>query len=260
MSGFWTRHSRWLLPVAVAALVLASWQIYVTASGVSDLVMPSPHQVARALIDDRGTLWSNLGPTAEEILLGLLVATVTGLAMAVAVHWSGVVRNATLPLLVASQAIPLVILAPILILWLGFGLLAKVVVVALVCFFPVLVATLSDLETVDPELIKLMRTFDASRLQRFRRVELPSALPGLFTGTKLAAVFAVVGAVFAEWAGSTAGLGYLINTTLANQEPAEAFAAVFVLSAFAILLFALLSVIERRALPWAYQTKEIPSR
>jgi putative hydroxymethylpyrimidine transport system permease protein len=260
MSTFWTRHARWLLPIAAVAVLLAIWQIYVATSGVSDLVMPSPHEVARALVNDRGTLWSNLGPTAKEILLGVLAATLAGFITAVAVHWSGVIRNATLPLLVASQAIPVVIVAPILILWLGFGLLPKVLVVALVCFFPVLVTTLSGLETVDPELIKLMRTFDASRLERFRRVELPSALPGLFTGAKLAAVFSVVGAVFAEWSGSNSGLGYLINVTLANQEPAEAFATVFVLSAFAILLFAVLSVLERRALPWAYQTKEIPSR
>jgi ABC-type nitrate/sulfonate/bicarbonate transport system permease component len=174
----------------------------------------------------------------------------------VLLHLSGLARRALYPPLVASQAIPIVILTPLLVLWLGFGLLPKLVVIALVCFFPIVVTTLSALETVDPDLIKLLRTFGAGRRQTFWRVELPAALPGVFTGAKLAAVFSVIGAVFAEQAGSNSGLGYLLNVTIANLETAEAFATVFVLSAFAIVLFALLTVAERRALPWVHRQRE----
>ncbi len=254
------RNAFWLLPVAGFLLFLAIWQVYVDVAGVSQLVLPSPHAVLVALVDDRSTLWHNLKPSGIEILLGILVAAVFGFTAAVLIHASKLVRVAFYPPLVASQAIPVVVLAPLLTIWLGFGLLPKLVVIGLVCFFSIVVTALAGLETVDPELIKLMRTFDASRLEIFRRVELPSALPGLFTGLKLAAVFAVIGDVFAEQAGSTSGLGYLLNATTANLETAEAFATVFVLSAFAILLFALLSVIERRALPWVYQAKMISSR
>ena len=255
------RHNAfWLLPIAALVLLLAIWQVYVDAGGVSQLVLPSPHKVLVALVDDRGTLWHNLKASGTEILLGILVAGLLGFSAAVVIHLWTPVRVSVYPLLVASQAIPVVTLAPLLTLWLGFGLLPKLVVIGLVCFFPIVVTTLAGFETVDPELVKLMRTFDASRLEIFRRVELPSALPGLFTGLKLAAVFAVIGDVFAEQAGSNSGLGYLLNATLANLETAEAFATVFVLSAFAILLFALLSVIERRALPWVYQAKVISSR
>ncbi len=156
----------------------------------------------------------------------------------------------------ATQAIPLPILAPLFVIWLNFGLLPKVIVVTLVCFFPIVVMTVSALDTVDPDLIKLMRTFDAGRWQTFTRVELPSALPGLFAGMKVAVVFSVIGAVFGELTGSTSGLGYLLNVTVPNLETSEAFATVFVLAAFAILLFALLAFAERRALPWVHRQRE----
>jgi ABC-type nitrate/sulfonate/bicarbonate transport system permease component len=261
MSAALRRHALWLFPAAGLILLVAVWQLYIDISGVSSFVLPSPHEVVRALVDDRGTLLRNLGRTALEVVCGILAAIAFGFTAAVLIHWSSVARLAFYPLLVATQAIPIVTLAPVLVLWLNFGLRPILVLIALVCFFPIVVTTLAGLETVDPDLIKLLITFDASRWQRFRRVELPSALPGLMTGIKLAAVFSVIGAVFGEQdAGSGSGLGYLLNATLSNFEPAEAFATVCVLSAFAILLFALLSVVERRALPWAYQTKEIQSR
>jgi putative hydroxymethylpyrimidine transport system permease protein len=251
---------RWPLAVAALLVLLGIWELYVAASGVSSLVLPSPVDVVRALVDDRGTLWHNLKPTALEIFLGVMLSIVAGLLVAVALHFSGVVRQAFYPLLVASQTIPIVVLAPLLVIWLGFGLLPRLVVIGLVCFFPVLVSTLSALEAIDPDLIKLMRTFDAGRLQTFWRVEFPNALPGLFTGVKLAAVFSVIAAVLAEQAGSSSGLGYLLLITVNNLELAEAFATVFVLAAFAILMFALLTLAERRALPWIHRQREISPR
>jgi ABC-type nitrate/sulfonate/bicarbonate transport system permease component len=246
---------RWLLPLLAILLLLGIWQLYVALSGISSLVLPSPIEVVRALIDDRGTLWHNLKPTAAEIFLGVLLGAVVGLLAAVALHFSGVVRQATYPLLVATQTIPIPILAPLLVVWLGFGLLPKLVIVGLVSFFPVLLMTLSGFGAVDPDLIKLLRTFEAGRWQTFRRVELPSALPALFAGAKLAAVFSVIGAILAEWAGSNSGLGYLLTVTVANLEMSEAFASVVVLAAFAILLFAILTLAERRTLPWVHRQK-----
>ncbi len=251
---------RWLLPLIGILVLLGIWELYVTISGVSSLVMPSPVDVARALVDDRGTLWHNLKPTAAEICLGMVLGAAFGLLIAVVLHFSGTVRQASYPLLVGSQAIPIPILAPLLVVWLGFGLLPKLTVVALVSFFPILVTTLSALEAVDPDLIKLLRTFDAGRWQTFRRVELPSALPGVFAGARIAAVFAVLAAILGEQAGSNSGLGILLITTVGNLETAEAFATVFVLAAFAILLFALLTLAERRALPWVHRQRDIQLR
>ena len=160
----------------------------------------------------------------------------------------------------ATQAIPIPILAPLLVTWLGFGLLPKLVVIGLVCFFPIVVTTLSALEAVDPDLVKLLDTFDAGRVQTLWRAELPSALPGLFAGAKLAAVFSVIAAVLGEQAGANSGLGYLLTVTQANLETAAAFATVLVLAALAMMLFALLSLAERRATPWIHRQRDTTNR
>jgi putative hydroxymethylpyrimidine transport system permease protein len=251
---------RWLLPVLAIVVLLGIWELYVKASGVSSLVLPSPVDVGRALIDDRSTLWHNLKPTAVEIALGIALGATVGMAIAVALHFSGVVRQASYPLLVATQAVPIPILGPLLVVWLGFGLLPKLIVIALVSFFPVAVTTLGALSSVDPDLIKLLRTFDAGRWQTFVRVELPSALPGVFTGAKLAAVLAVIAAILSEQAAASSGLGYLLTVTVANLEMSEAFATVLVLAGLAILLFALLTLAERRALPWVHRQRETETR
>jgi NitT/TauT family transport system permease protein/putative hydroxymethylpyrimidine transport system permease protein len=245
---------RLLLPALVLAALLGVWELFVDLGGSNPLILPAPHAVASALYTDRGTLWSNLLVTAREVLLGIAVGVLLALVLSVAIHFSRILRRALLPLLIASQAIPIVLIVPLFVLWLGFGLLPKIAIIALVTFFPVVITTLAALEAVDPELLKLMRTFDASRQQVFYRVELPAALPGVFTGAKLAAVFSVIGAVFAEQSGSNAGLGYLFMIADANLLAPEAFAAVVLLCIFAIALFALLGLVERRALPWAHQS------
>ena len=241
-------------PVLVLVLLLGAWELYVDLGGVDPLVLPAPHAIAGALYTDRETLWSSFLVTAREVLLGIAAGVLAALVLAVAIHFSRTLRHAVYPLLVASQAIPIALIAPVFLIWLGFGLLPKLAIIALVIFFPVVVTTMAALETVDPELLKLLRTFDASRVQAFRRVELPSALPGVFTGAKLAAVYSVIAAVFAELSGSSSGLGYLFTIDNSQFEAADAFAAVAVLSIFAIALFAILAVAERRLLPWAYQS------
>jgi len=234
-------------------VLLGCWELYVDLGGADPLILPAPHAVASALYDDRSLLWRNFVVTAEEVILGIVVAAGAGLLFAVAIHFSALLRHALYPLLVASQTLPIPIVAPVLVLWLGFGILPKLVVIALVSFFSIVVTTLAGLAGVEADLIKLMRTFDASRLAVFRHVELPAALPGLFTGAKIAVAVAVIGAVFAEQAGSSSGLGYLFQQSIPQLLTARAYAAVVILSAFAVALFGLFSVAERRVLPWAYQ-------
>lgn len=239
-----------------AALLLGLfgvWELYVDLGGADPLILPPPHAVAQSLYDDRGLLWSSFLVTAQEIVLGILVAMAAALALAIVMHFFGWVRRAVYPLLVASQTVPIPMLAPVLVLWLGFGIGPKLVVIALVSFFPIVVTTLAGFAAVDAELIKLMRTFDAGRRRIFWMVELPSALPEVFTGAKIAVVVAVIGALFAEQAGATAGLGYLFEQSIPQLETARAYAAVVVLSVFAIVLFALLTLAERLTVPWAYR-------
>ncbi len=245
------------LPAALLLLALIGiWELYVDLKGSTfTLILPPPHQVAKSLYTDRSLLWSSFLVTAQEVLLGILVATAFGAVLSVAIHFSPTLRRATYPLIIASQAVPVVVFAPILAFWLGFGILPKLVVVALVSFFSIVVATTAGLAAVDPDLIKLMRTFDASRLRTFWHVELPSALPSVFTGAKIAVAVSVIGAVFAEYTGSNAGLGYVILISTPQLLAARGVAATVILSLFAIALFGLLALAERLVLPWAYRPR-----
>jgi putative hydroxymethylpyrimidine transport system permease protein len=251
-------RARQIWPAALLlAVLIGIWELYVDLhGGTFSFILPPPHQVAKSLYTDRGLLWSNFLVTAKEVLLGILVATAVGFILAVAIHFSPTVRRAVYPLAVASQAVPVVVFAPVLAFWLGFGLLPKLVVIALVSFFSIVVTTTAGFAAVDPDLLKLMRTFDASRLRSFWHVELPTALPGLFTGVKIAVAVSVIGAVFAEWNGANSGLGYVILQSLPQLLAARGVAAVVVLSLFAIALFSLLAVAERLAVPWAYRNGE----
>ncbi|MGI8713551.1 MAG: ABC transporter permease [Solirubrobacteraceae bacterium] len=243
-------------PLLVVVVLLGIWELYVDLGGADPLILPSPHAVAQSLYDDRGLLWSNFLVTAEEVLLGILVAAVAALLAAIAMHFFVTVRQSVYPLLIASQTIPIPMLAPVLVLWLGFGILPKLVVIALVSFFSIVVTTLAGFAAVDPELIKLMRTFDAPRHRVFWSIELPTALPSVFTGAKIAVIVAVIGAVFAEQNGASSGLGYLFTQSIPQLLTARAYASVVVLSAFAISLFAVLTLAERLTMPWAQQSKE----
>ena len=244
--------------MAAALLVLAllaGWELYADLGGIDQFLLPAPSDVATSLWTDRGLLWDNFTVTAGEVLLGIVVSLAAGVALAVAIHLSRTLRRATYPLLVASQTIPIVIVAPLLVVWLGYDLAPKLAIVGLICFFPVVVTTLDGLAGVDPDLRKLMRTLDASRLQTLRHVEGPAALPALLSGAKIAVTVAVIGAVLAEQAGSSDGLGHLILQSIPQFETARSWAAVVVLAVFAIALFGALALAERRLVPWAHRSE-----
>jgi ABC-type nitrate/sulfonate/bicarbonate transport system permease component len=241
--------------VVLLLVLIGAWELFVDLGGADPIILPAPHAVASSLWHDRSLLWSNFLVTAREVLLGIVFAATAGLGFAIGLHFSDTLRRAVYPLLIASQAVPVALFATVLVVWLGFGILPKAVVVAVVSFFPIVVTTLAGLASVDKDLLKLTRSFDASRVSTFRHVELPSALPGVLTGAKIAVAIAVIGAVFAEYAGASSGLGYLFLISQGQLLVARQYAVVVVLSLFAIALFALLSVAERLALPWAYQPR-----
>jgi putative hydroxymethylpyrimidine transport system permease protein len=241
--------------VLLALALLGAWQLYTDLGGVDPFLLPAPSDIASSLWTDRGLLWDNFTVTAGEVLLGIAVSVAAGVVLAVAIHLSKTLRRTTYPLLVASQTVPIVIVAPLLVAWLGYDLAPKLAIVGLICFFPVVVTTLDGLAGVDPDLRKLMRTLDASRLQTLRYVEGPAALPALISGAKIAVTVAVIGAVLAEQAGSSDGLGHLILQSIPQFETARSWAAVVVLAAFAIALFGALTLAERRLVPWAHRSE-----
>ncbi|HTZ63603.1 MAG TPA: ABC transporter permease [Solirubrobacteraceae bacterium] len=248
-----------LAPLVLVAALVGAWELYVQLGGVDRFVLPAPHEVAAALWNNAGYIAANLKPTAEEVLLGIVLALLVGFGLAVAVHLSPLLRRAVYPLAVGSQAVPVAVIAVLLIFWWGFGILPKLVVITLICFFPVLVTTVDGLAGVDPDELKLLRTLDASRWQAFRFAELPAALPAAISGARIALTVAVIGAYIAEsqtaTTGPYGGLGHEINADLTALQTPRAYAAALVLFGFAIGCFYALGLVERRLAPWAYRSK-----
>ncbi len=243
-----------MLALVFVALLLGAWELYAASGRVDELILPAPSAVARSLWEDRGLLWENFTVTAQAIGIGLALAAAAGLLVAIALHESRTLRRALWPVLLGSQTIPIVLVAPLLVAWFGFDLRPRLAIVALVCFFPIAVAMVDGLASVDPEARRLLRSFGASRAQLLRFLELPAALPSLFTGARLAVGVAAIAAVLAEPAGGEVrrgGLGRIIDVSIGQLETARAYAAVVVLTLFALALFAALALAERRLLPWA---------
>jgi ABC-type nitrate/sulfonate/bicarbonate transport system permease component len=241
---------RYALSAALLALFVLAWQGVASLESVDDLTLASPVETWDALREDWSLLWDNAWVTLVEVLLGLAIAVVAGVGLALVMHLVRPLRDAAYPLLVASQAIPIVVLAPIFVLAFDYGIGPKLAIVALICFFPITVNLLDGLRSVEPELLKLMRSFGASRLRTLRSVELPASLPFLFSGLKVAATVSVIGAVFGEWAGADEGLGRLVLLGNTQLQTPRVYAGIVILTLMAVALFALVVLAERVACPW----------
>jgi putative hydroxymethylpyrimidine transport system permease protein len=242
---------RRLLTLALFAAFVAAWQIVASLPGVDKLIVASPVDTLRALGDDGSLLLDNARVTLVEVLLGLAVAVAIGFAAAVGMHVLRPLRDAAYPLLIASQAVPVVVIAPLLVLAFDYGIGPKVAIVALLCFFPITVNLLDGLRATDPALLKLMRSLGATRWRTLTKAELPAALPYLFSGLRVAATVSVIGAVFGEWAGAESGLGRLVLLGTQQLETPRAYAGVVLLTLMALALFAAVTLAERAAVPWA---------
>jgi len=247
---------RWVLPMLVLAALVGAWQVAASTGALADLLglepflVPSPAEIASALWENRSLLAENAWVTLREIFFGFLVGLAVGLAFGFLLRPFETLRLSFYPLIVGSQAIPIIVFAPILVVWFGYGIGPKLAVVALVCFFPIAVATADGLRAVDPEATKMMRSLDASRGQLLWRLEAPTALPFTFSGAKIGVTFAPIAAVFGEWVGADSGLGHLILQDNAQLETARVFAAAFLLSVIALALYGLIALAERRVVTW----------
>jgi ABC-type nitrate/sulfonate/bicarbonate transport system permease component len=236
----------------------ARWDLIADALSIEPFLVPAPSDVGDSLWTDRSLLAEDAWVTLREVIAGFALALFAGFGFAVVLHRSDLLRRAFYPLLMGSQTIPVIAIAPILVVWLGYGIGPKLAIIALVCFFPITVNTLDGLRSVDPELPRMMQTLDANRHRILWAVEVPSAMPFLFSGAKIAAVVSVIGAVFGEWSGANSGLGHLILVAQGQVQTARVFAAVVVLSAIAISLFAALTLLERRVGWWLPRRRPAP--
>jgi NitT/TauT family transport system permease protein len=245
-----------LLPVGVLAGVLVVWEITWRLFDIPRFVVPLPSGIIAETWEWRWYLLGHTGVTLYETLGGFALSIVVGTPLAVVIVYSPTLRSAVYPLLVVTQAVPKVAIAPVLLLLLGAGQTSKVVVAFLVAFFPIVVDTATGLAATPPELLDLSRSYRASALKTFVKVRFPMALPFFFSGLKVAVTLAVIGAVVGEFVGSDQGLGYVIVSATSYWKSNLAFGAMLLLAVMAISLFALVELVERLVCPWYAFSRE----
>ena len=255
-----TRRVLHFLPAALLALaLLGAWELYADLGSVSSIVLPAPHEVVAEGWDNAGLLAANLELTAQEVGLGVLLALGLGFVLGVLIHLSPMLRRAVYPLAVGSQAVPIALIGVLLVFWWGFGVLPKLFVIVLICFFPVVVTTVDGLASVDPDQLKLLRTHGAKRTQAMRNIEFDAAVPAALSGARIALAVGVIGAYIAETSTATtgpyAGLGHQINADINALQTPRAYAAAVVLFLFAIACFYTLALAERVLAPWAQKPR-----
>jgi ABC-type nitrate/sulfonate/bicarbonate transport system permease component len=241
---------RWGPPLLLVATLVVAWEAYCRLAGVSPVVLPAPSRILEQLWSFRADALRHTLPTLAETATGLAMSVVVSVAAAVLMDRFETVRRALQPLLVASQTVPVVAIAPLLVLWFGFGLAPKILIVVLVTFFPVTVALLDGFAAASGEATDLLRSLGASRGQLFRKLRWPAALPSFFTGLRIAATYGVIGAVFGEYVGAYEGLGIWMQLSQNAFRTDLVFAAILLTAVLSVALFCSVVVIERLAIPW----------
>ena len=245
---------------AFLGLLVLAWEGGVAAFDTPPYLLPAPSGIWEAFLETRDILPAHLRTTLAEALIGLALAALAGVALAAVIASSAFARRAVYPIVVVSQNVPLIVLAPLLVIWFGFGMAPKVLVVALAGFFPIAVNTVDGLRSADREMVELVRSMGASRGQVLRSVLIPSAVPSFFAGLKISAAYAVIGAVIGEWVGASSGLGLFITRSQTAFRVDRVFVAIALIATLSIALFTAVHLAERLAMPWraAARTEEGP--
>ena len=240
-----------LAPLVTFAALLAVWEAFAVYARLPTWLLPAPSSIGAAMVDWRWEIVQHSLVTLYETVVGFIASIVIGIPLAVAVVYSPLLQKTIYPILLALQSVPKVAIAPLLALWIGFGALPKIIVVFLVCFFPIIVSTATGLQSVPPQMMDLIRSLSASAFQTFVKIRFPTAMPHIFVGFKIAITFAVIGAVIGEFVGSESGLGYLILVSSSQSRTPLAFAALLVLTIMSIILYYAIEYLERVLVPWA---------
>ncbi len=237
-------------PASAYLVVLLIWQLISDAGGIKAYLLPSPAHIGLALVQNIPVLMQHIAVTMWEAFAGLFIGIALAFIISVAMDRSELLYKSFYPLLVVSQTVPVVAIAPLLVLWLGYGVAPKIVLIILVCFFPIVVGMLDGFKSVDSDAVTLLKAMGASKIQIFRHIKLPSCLGGFFAGLKISVSYAVVGAVIAEWLGGNAGLGVYMTRVRKSYAYDKMFAVIILISVISLLLMKAVVVLEKKAMPW----------
>jgi ABC-type nitrate/sulfonate/bicarbonate transport system permease component len=247
------RYTRNLLPATILLVIFISgWEIATHVFDIHKVILPAPSQILRVIYEERVLLMDDMFFTLQEVLLGFAIGFIAGLVLAIMIVYSPMLERSIYPLVVASQTIPVFAIAPLLVIWFGFGIWPKVLIAALIVFFPICVSEIEGLRSAEPEMIDLLRSLSASRWKIFRLVEFPASIPYLMAGTQIGITYSTIGAVIGEWVGSNKGIGELMLAGNAMLRTDLVFAAIVVLSVVTLALFISVSIISRLMMPWKY--------
>ena len=243
-------------PLGLTLFVLIGWQAYVWVSDIRPQVLPGPVRIVRESVESAGAIWEHSLVTMAEVAAGFAISITCAIALGLLIDMSARLRRAVYPLIVASQTIPIPVVAPLMIVWFGFGIVPKIIVIALFTFVPIVLGFAAGLAATERPTIDLMRTFGSSRRQLYRYVKVPAALPDLFTGLRIAAIYAVLGAIFGELAGATEGLGIFLEQSRHSFRTDLVFGAIFVVAVLSYLLFLAVVLLERWLIPWRFERRQ----
>lgn len=246
-----TRHAA-LLPLLILLSGLGLWEAAVQLYQVPHYILPAPSAIAVTLVQKRAALWLHTLVTLQEMLLGFGLATTVGIALAVLMFEIPILERALYPYVIGSQTVPVFAIAPLLVLWLGYGIMSKVLMAAIIVFFPIVLNTLDGLKAADADMVSLLRVMRASRWQLLCKVQLPAALPFMLSGAKIGISISTIGAVIGEWVGAKAGLGRLMLDANSQLQVSLVFAAILCLTLMGLGLFGLMTLIERWLTPWRH--------
>lgn len=256
----WAHGRQYLAALGMLCVLLLVWEVWVRVAHVPDYVLPAPSGIAAAFNQSASVLWPHIETTAVESVLGLIVGACVGVVVAAAMALSPMVNRVVAPLIVGSQTVPIIVLAPVLVLWFGYGLTPKVIVVGLITFFPVAIAGLGAMNSVDPEQIELIESMGAQRVATLRLVRFPAAVPAMLDGLRISAAYTVAGAVIGEWTGASRGLGVFIARSQASFRVDQVFVGVVTVAALSTALFVAIGVVGRVLAPWHFARHREPRR
>ena len=255
MSNFWQVIIKGIPSVVIVISLIFAWEIGVWIWEVPDWLLPPPSSIGYTLYDKADLLAGHTIVTLEEVLIGFLLALFFGFLLASCIVLSSMMERALYPIVIASQTVPIIVIAPMLLVWIGYGLAPKVIVVALISFFPVVVNTVDGMKSVDPDLRRLMKTMGAGKWSFYSKIQLPTSMPYMFSGLRVAIAVSVIGAVIGEWVGASQGLGYLMMRSKPQFQTELVFASIAILSTMGVVLFASVVILERVVLPWRRSQK-----
>ena len=246
----WGNIGNKLIPLYFIALLIAFWQLIVERGIIARYILPSPWDVVLVCARILPEIQEHIYTTLQEALTGLFVAIILSVIMAVLMDNSPIIREAVQPLLVVSQTVPVMILAPLFAMWFGFGILPKIMVVILVCFFPIVVSLSEGLNSLDQDFLNLMKSMKANRWQIFYLAKFPASLNNFFSGLKIATTYSIIGAVIGEWMGGKSGLGVYMTRVRQSFALDKVFATILIIIVLSIILFKIIELIQFLVMPW----------